>query len=679
MKKTLLIPILLLFIILASCSSKEVIDPNDTLTKFTKTWSSEKYDQLYDYFTTETIKAYKKDDFSDHLEHVYQTIGAHDFSVKYDEIETDEIEAANENKSISLPLKFQFKTAADTIKFTQKIKMELIEVDDETEVWMIDWNEALILPDFTADSDVYVEQQAPKRGEIVDRNQMPLALNDTAYEVGLVPEKLENEASEIEQVANLLSTSVDKINNQLNASWVQPDYFVPIQTIPSSAQDLYQNLQAIPGVSIQETSGRVYPLGPAAAHLTGYIGPISAEELAEEKQGVYTENDIIGKTGLEKLYEEQLRGESGIKIWMTTDKETGGTDESLLSEQPVKNGEKIELNIDANYQEKIYKSFGDDAGSAVAINPKTGETLALVNHPAFDPNNFAYGISQDNWDQLMNHPKSPLLNRFSSTYAPGSVIKPITAGIGLESGKLDPEEALEINGKTWKKDNWNKSDFITRYSIIDNPVDLEKAMVHSDNIYFAREAIKIGSDDFIKGLKAFGFEEKIPFEINIEPSQISNDGQLDEFLLANTSYGQGQMEMSPFHITYAYTAFLNEGNIIKPSLLASDKKSEVWKKDVISKADASLLKKYMREVVENGSAKVANTKKLPLSGKTGTAELKSSRDESGQSNGWFIAYTTEDEDVLMSMMVEDVEGRGISAYVAEKAKDAFLDIKKIKK
>src|SRR5699024_10407849 len=113
MKKTLLIPILLLFIILASCSSKEVIDPNDTLTKFTKTWSSEKYDQLYDYFTTETIKAYKKDDFSDHLEHVYQTIGAHDFSVKYDEIETDEIEAANENKSISLPLKFQFKTAAD--------------------------------------------------------------------------------------------------------------------------------------------------------------------------------------------------------------------------------------------------------------------------------------------------------------------------------------------------------------------------------------------------------------------------------------------------------------------------------------------------------------------------------------------------------------------------------------
>src|SRR5699024_12141918 len=168
-------------------------------------------------------------------------------------------------------------------------------------------------------------------------------------------------------------------------------------------------------------------------------------ELKKMDPGTYSAGDTIGKRGLEQLYEEKHKGEKCDKIIVTNDDK----EDDILTETEVKDGENIELTIDADIQEKIYKSYDGDAGTAAAIEPKTGETLALVSSPGFAPNEFLYGISQDRLKELEDDEQTPLLNRFSTTFAPGSVMNPITAAIGLEYGTIKPYEGIDIKGLTW--------------------------------------------------------------------------------------------------------------------------------------------------------------------------------------------------------------------------------------
>src|SRR5690625_1987664 len=195
------------------------------------------------------------------------------------------------------------------------------------------------------------------------------------------------------------------------------------------------------------------------------------------------------------------------------------------------------------------------------------------------------------------------------------------------------------------------------------------ALIRSDNIYFAMKSIEIGNDAFVKGLKELGFDESLPLNYPFKKSQISNSGSLnDELLLANTGYGQGEIEVSPLHIALLYTPIINEGNMIKPSILLDEKSGEVWQEQVISREDAQKINDYLREVVTEGTGKIANKKQLQISGKTGTAELKLTHDSKGHENGWFVGYPTKDEDILITMIMEKIEKEG-SGIVAETVAD----------
>lgn len=202
--------------------------------------------------------------------------------------------------------------------------------------------------------------------------------------------------------------SIEEIDKALNANWVEPDLFVPLTKIPTTKEDLLDKLFQVNGVTNKEVTGRVYPAGKATAHLVGYVGKVTAEDLEEVEPGTYGPNDVIGKRGLEQLYEKQLRGEQGAQITITKD----GEEETILAEKPVKNGENVTVTIDVNVQEKIYKSFDGDAGTATAINPKTGETLALVSSPSFDPNDMLYGTSDSMWKDLLEDEKNLCLTDF---------------------------------------------------------------------------------------------------------------------------------------------------------------------------------------------------------------------------------------------------------------------------
>ncbi len=670
---------MLLIMFTIGCSNINIEKPTTLLDDYIKKWEETDFITMYDMLTDEAKETYNQEAFIDRYEKIYGDLEVKDVSITYEELDNKTIRNAKNDREVTIPIQVKMESVAGEIEFTNDVTLRLPKEEkdkDESPAWLVQWDPGLIYPGMESNGNISISTDYPKRGEIIDQNQMPLALNDLAYEIGVVPNQFGDEEAEKEEIARLLNISVASIDNVLDADWVQPEHFIPLKTIPTTAEETLNQLTLLPAVETRDSSGRNYPSSEASAHLTGYVGKITSEELENAPEGIYKENDLIGKAGLEKLYEEQLRGKKGVKVVMTTTSDDDVKEEVVLAEKPVKNGEHVQVSIDVNIQELIYNTFKEKnvSGTAAAVHPTTGEVLALVSSPSYDPNELTYGITQDRWDTLMDDPQQPFLNRFTSTYAPGSVIKPITAAIGLTEGSITHDEGLTINGLKWGKESWNNVK-VTRVSTSNNPVNLRDALVYSDNIYFAQKSLDIGHDKFVEGLKDFGFDTQIPISFPFTASQISNSGDLnDEILLANSSYGQGELEMSSLHLALSYTALLNGGDVVKPSFLKDDPKGEVWLEGLISPEDADIMQEYLREVVTDGTAKVVQDDDLEISGKTGTAELKMSLDSSGQQNGWFVGYPTEDPDILIAMMMEATEGLGTSGFVAENVKNILIEI-----
>lgn len=673
MKRFFIIFFTLIFIlVLAGCSEDEVT-PHDRLNDYFTLWEEQNFTKMYDMLTEESKKAYPTDQYIDRYEKIYNDLGITDVQLSFEKLSEEQLKKALEEGTVTLPFAASMTTIAGPIEYNYEATLKQVGEEEEKN-WFLEWDPGFIFPEIKDGGEIRISTVEPKRGDILDRNRLPLALNGTVYEVGIVPGKMGDkpEASK-EKLASLLNISVASIDNALNASWVQPDFFVPIgKQVPESNQGLLEELWQVEGVMTQQTTGRIYPLGEATAHLVGYVTKITAEDLEDKENTGYTENDIIGRTGLERLYEKELRGEKGVKIYVTN----GDEEVATLAMKPVQDGKHIQTTIDSKIQNKIFSSLNNAPGTAAAIHPKTGETLALVSSPSFDPNKMVYGISQTEWDELQNNPDQPLFNRFSATYAPGSVIKPITAAIGLQNGTITPEEELEISGLTWGKgDSWGNYE-VTRV-VETNPVNLLTAITHSDNIYFAMKGVEMGGNNLATGLQKFGFGEDFPYSYPISTSTISASGTLeDEVLVANTSYGQGEIETSVLHMATLYTTFMNNGNMIKPVLFMDDETSQVWKENLVTEDQASFIQEALRTVVTDGSARIAKDTSFPISGKTGTAELKLTLDEeNGDQNGWFVGYPTEDQDILIAMMMEKVQDDGASGFVVEKVAKVLEAIK----
>lgn len=526
-----------------------------------------------------------------------------------------------------------------------------------------------------------------KRGSIYDRNGILLAGEGVVSSVGLVPGKMsEDPSADLEKLAELLDTTVESIQNRLSASWVQEDSFVPIREIKKSGLDmevlgkaelnepsedsLEGQLLAIPGVMITDASERVYPLGEAAAHLVGYVQNITAEELEEHEGEGYTASSVIGKSGAESLYEEELRGSAGCQIMMVD--EEGQQKELILRKEAV-DGTDITLTVDADLQQRLYEQYQTDKSVSVAMNPKTGEVLALVSTPSYDNNLFVLGMSENTWNSLNEDENQPMLNRFRATFVPGSSFKPVVAGIGLSTGTLDPDEDFGAVGTSWQKDaSWGNYYVTTLHGT--DPSNLENAMILSDNIYFARAALKIGQDTLTEQLDRLGFNERVPFDIWTTESTYSNEeGEWSEIQLADSGYGQGQLLVNPLHLAAIYTAFVNEGNMIQPYLrMTETAEPTVWVEQAFTAEAAEIVKNDMIQVVENpeGTAHACQMDGNTLAGKTGTAEIKDSQeDTTGTELGWLGILTPdagEQDAFLLLTMTEDVKDRGGSGYVVSK-------------
>lgn len=638
--------------------------PDELLADYFACIEKGAYDKMYGMLDEESKANISKKDFVTRNQKIYEGIEANNVKIS-----VKDAKKADGGEKVSYLASMD--SVAGKIEFENQAMCTRDSYFDE---FKLSWDDSLIFPDMKDTDKVSVSTSQAVRGQILDRNGNMLAGPGTAPSVGLVPGKMsENKEADIAQLAGLLGMTEEEINSQLSAAWVTPDSFVPLKTLNSQqSQELTEQLLTIAGVLINDTEVRTYPLGEKAAHLIGYVQSVTAEDLEEHKGEGYTSSSVIGKSGIEGLYEKELKGENGVKISIMTE---DGVEKNVVASVDKQDGENIRLTIDSDLQGLVYDQFREDKSCSVAMNPFTGEVLALVSTPAYDDNEFILGMSGERWDQLNNDENKPLYNRFRQVWCPGSSFKPITAGIGLTTGTINPEEDYGSEGLSWQKDeSWGDYHVTTLHEY--SPVNLENALIYSDNIYFAKAALNIGADNLMKSLKLLGFGQELPFEIKMSQSQYANDGGTidSEIQLADSGYGQGQILINPLHLATLYTSILNDGNVIRPYLTYSETpKSEVWISQAFSSDAASRVKTALEKVVNTpeGTGYGAHREDIALAGKTGTAEIKADQnDTTGTELGWFGVFTEDaaaQKPVLLMSMVEDVKDRGGSGYVVDKS------------
>ena len=646
--------------------------PEELLVEYMNHIPAQEYEQMYKMLHIEASGNVSQEDFIKRNSAIYEGIEIQNMAV--------EIIAYDEEQ-----LTVTYQTSFDTVAGEISFENEAFFLEGEDGYKLV-WDNSLIFPNLASTDKVRVLTTQANRGEILDRNGRVLAGKGTASSVGIVPGKLENREEAIAKIAELLETTPEVIEKKLSAQWVKDDSFVPIKTIPRveeiellkvepdedvlKEKERHESLLAIPGVMISDVEVREYPLGEAAAHLVGYVQSVTAEDLEEHAGEGYTANSVIGRSGMEGLFEKELKGQNGCRIYIVNSE---GKEKEELACILVQHGQDIKLTIDASLQIALYEQFQEDKSCSVAMNPYTGEVLALVSTPSYDNNDFIMGLSSEQWTALNDDEDKPMYNRFRQVWCPGSTFKPVTAAVGLESGAIDPNEDYGNVGLSWQKDASWGSYYVTTLHAYE-PVILENALIYSDNIYFAKAALKIGYEEMESSLTQLGFNAELPFEIKMAKSQYSNSESIEkEIQLADSGYGQGQVLVNPLHLACIYSAFCNEGNIIKPYLVYQNEVSaEYWISGAFSSETASRVLEGTKKVVNDshGTGYAAHRDDIVLAGKTGTAEIKASKDDtSGTELGWFAVFTAEEtveRPILIISMVEDVKGRGGSGYVVKK-------------
>ena len=646
--------------------------PEELLVEYMNHIPAQEYEQMYAMLHIEASGNVSQEDFIKRNSAIYEGIEIQNMAV--------EIIAYDEEQ-----LTVTYQTSFDTVAGEISFENEAFFLKGEDGYKLV-WDDSLIFPNLASTDKVRVSTTQANRGKILDRNGRVLAGKGTASSVGIVPGKLENREEAIAKIAELLETTPEVIEKKLSAQWVKDDSFVPIKTIPRveeiellkvepdeevlKEKERHESLLAIPGVMISDVEVREYPLGEAAAHLVGYVQSVTAEDLEEHAGEGYTANSVIGRSGMEGLFEKELKGQNGCRIYIVNSE---GKEKEELACILVQHGQDIKLTIDASLQIALYEQFKEDKSCSVAMNPYTGEVLALVSTPSYDNNDFIMGLSSEQWTALNDDEDKPMYNRFRQVWCPGSTFKPVTAAVGLESGAIDPNEDYGNVGLSWQKDASWGSYYVTTLHAYE-PVILENALIYSDNIYFAKAALKIGYEEMESSLTQLGFNAELPFEIKMAKSQYSNSESIEtEIQLADSGYGQGQILVNPLHMACIYSAFCNEGNVIKPYLVyQNEAEAEYWIPGAFSNETASRVLEGTKKVVNNpnGTGYAAHRDDIILAGKTGTAEIKESKeDTSGTELGWFAIYTAEKDiecPILIISMVEDVKGRGGSGYVVKK-------------
>ncbi len=552
-----------------------------------------------------------------------------------------------------------------------------------------------------------VQPEAPNRGIITDRNGIVLASNYSAYSVELNPQKIQDIEATIDEVAKLVEiSSRDRRRFKRLFEEFRSAESLPLRTRLSDQEvaRIATNRYRLPGVEIRSRLFRQYPLGEVAAHVIGYIGRINTSEKeridAQGSTAEYKGSDYIGKSGIELSYEHELHGKTG-----STEVEVDASRRVIrtLSRKPSVQGNNLELSIDIRLQKIAEDAFGDRRGALVAIEPATGDVLAYVSRPSYDPNLFVDGIDPQNWDALNTSPDKPLINRpIQGTYPPGSTYKPFMALMAQEMGVRTASQTFSDPGFFRLGSGYWRDDKPGGHG----PVDLAKSIAVSCDTYYYQLASELDVDEWSTYMKQFGFGQKTGIDISGELSgllptrawkakRFPKDPKLHVGDQVSLGIGQGFNTFTPLQLAYATAVLANDGVAFKPHLVkrvqeASAGTSRLTQPTAaytipLKAAHIEAVKRGMAGVVTEGTA--ANAFKgaaYTSGGKTGTAQvyglrggqyIESQVDERLRDHAWYIVFAPlESPKIALVAFVENGGfGAKSAAPIARKVLDAYFD------
>ena len=544
----------------------------------------------------------------------------------------------------------------------------------------------------------------PIRGKILDRNGKYLATNEFSYRLTITPEKINDlNGTFLElQTENLINEDdIAKFNKNLNH--YKKFHNIPIKCNLSesdAASFLVKN--QLPGVEVEPYFHRVYPNGISSAHLIGYVSSMSKEDKSYYDKKNYTGTSFVGKTGIEKQYEDLLHGQSGER---QIERNVAGrvVDSTII--KPSIPGEDIYLNVDIDLQMTAESLLGDNRGAIVLINVKDGSILTLVSTPTFNPNWFVNGISFDQYNELYNDENLPLFDRsIKGLYPPGSTIKPMVALAGLELGNITIKDQIFCPG-FYKLANWSrKFNDWKRYG--HGHVDVIEGIAQSCDVFFYDLAYKLGIDKIHDSLDLFQFGKNtnidLPGELGgVLPSREWKKINKDEPWYGGetliTGIGQGFMTASPLQLALATAAIANKGQLLTPQVMmhSQTKNGDVSQDQKIASRQIPIkdinnwetIIEGMKQVIYGklGTARRLNNKlKYTLAGKTGTAQvfgldpeeeyIADNIDEKLRDHALFIGFSPiEDPQVAIAIIVENAgSGSSKAAPLARTLLDEYF-------
>jgi len=536
----------------------------------------------------------------------------------------------------------------------------------------------------------------PPRGIIYDRNGRPLVENVLTFDISLVPEDTLDLDATIKKLSSITKVDQNSIRQALeDASSIRTKY-EPVKikeeapweevTIVESHQD------DLPGVIIEPEHRRHYPYGGMASHQLGYIGKVSQLQRKLEQTDIGL---LTGQGGLEKIYDKLLRGTAGKRMIQVN--AAGRKVKDLGIEEP-KLGKDIYLTIDLDVQQAAEESLGSRTGSVVAMDPNSGEILAMVSHPNYDPNLFPRGIAPKDWTRLTNDPSHPLYNRaIQSVYPPGSTFKILVALAGLETGIINPEEKVTCNGFIKS----GKQTFRCWIKHGHGPVAFHEALVESCDVYFYTMGERIGFDRISEYATKLGLGNLTGIQLPDEkpgliPTPDWKKKRTGESWYPGDSYinsiGQGFVLVSPIQAVRMMSAVANGGHIYRPVLIkqSRDRETGAVKPFPLERGRDAHLNPKTLEVLRHalagvviepkGTGHAARTPTATVAGKSGTAQVIAQKipgkklTEKTQDHAWFVAYApVENPKIAVAVLVEHGgHGGGAAAPVARRVIEEYL-------
>lgn len=525
------------------------------------------------------------------------------------------------------------------------------------------------------------------RGNVLDKFGNILARNSPSIDVVVVPSYLPKSDQEkkilSEKVADILNINSGNVEIiMLSQNEKSTDSILLKENITQDqALILAEKINDLPGIALEKTAIRNYTDSVIFSHVVGYDGKITKEEL--DKNSGYFMTDYIGKTGLEKKYEQQLKGVHGAQ---QVEVDARGEIKKNLGIIKPEAGDDLILNIDQELQKKIYDSLSmvlekteTKTAAAVAIDPSTGGILAMVSFPSFDNNLFANGISSEEYKKLISDKNIPLLNRATSgEYPPGSTIKPAVAAAALSEGTISPTTIISgmggsINIGSFRFGDWK----------VHGPSDVRTAIAESNDVFFYTigggygNTSGLGMNRMKKYEDLFGFGEKTNIDLPEEskgliPSEEWKLNKVGEKWYIGDSYhcaiGQGFVLATPLQIANFTATLANGGTLYSPKIVNRIRKNngtetfvqpEIIRKDFISKDIMQILREGMRQVITDGTAQSLKDLPVAVAGKTGTAEFGSQ----DKTHAWFISFAPYDNPKIAMVVLVEGGGEGHSSAV----------------